>query len=40
MSGYNFRLQKLDSFDGDYLKAQMVKAFLISSEYRNRFGLQ
>jgi uncharacterized repeat protein (TIGR01451 family) len=37
-SGYNFWLTKLDNFNGDFVKAEMVKAFLTSSEYRNRFG--
>src|SRR2546422_984320 len=36
--GYNFWLNKLDSFDGDFIAAEMVKAFLSSSEYRRRFG--
>jgi hypothetical protein len=37
-SGYHFWLQKLDSFGGDYRKAEMVKAFINSDEYRRRFG--
>jgi hypothetical protein len=37
-SGYNFWLQKLNVFKGDYQQAEMVKAFLNSSEYRGRFG--
>jgi hypothetical protein len=37
-SGYNFWLQKLDSFGGDFQKAEMVKAFINSDEYRRRFG--
>jgi uncharacterized repeat protein (TIGR01451 family) len=37
-SGYNFWLNKLNSFNGDFVKAEMVKAFLSSSEYRQRFG--
>ncbi len=37
-SGYNFWLTKLNSFNGDFVKAEMVKAFITSSEYRNRFG--
>ena len=36
--GYNFWLNKLDSFKGDFIQAEMVKAFLSSSEYRRRFG--
>jgi hypothetical protein len=36
--GYNFWLSKLNSFGGDYIKAEMVKAFIASDEYRHRFG--
>jgi hypothetical protein len=36
-TGFEFWLTKLNSFNGDYLKAEMVKAFLSSSEYRERF---
>jgi hypothetical protein len=36
--GYNFWLQKLDQFDGNFVQAQMVTAFIDSIEYRNRFG--
>jgi hypothetical protein len=36
--GYNFWLHKLDQFNGDYVAAEMVKAFLNSAEYRRRFG--
>ncbi|HEU4595748.1 MAG TPA: Calx-beta domain-containing protein [Pyrinomonadaceae bacterium] len=36
--GYNFWLQKLDQFNGNFVQAQMVKAFLDSAEYRQRFG--
>lgn len=39
-SGYNFWRNKLDSFNGNYLDAEMVKSFLMSSEYRQRFGPQ
>ena len=28
---------KLEQFNGDYVKAEMVKAFLSSTEYRDRF---
>ncbi len=38
LSGYNFWLNKLNQFGGNYLDAEMVKAFIISSEYRQRFG--
>lgn len=37
-AGFNFWLNKLNSFGGDFFKAEMVKAFLSSSEYRQRFG--
>jgi len=37
-SGYNFWLNKLNQFNGDFLKAEMVKGFLSSGEYRHRFG--
>ena len=37
--GYNFWLGKLDQFGGNFVNAEMVRAFLISSEYRQRFGL-
>ncbi len=40
LSGYNFWLNKLNQFGGDYVKAEMVKAFLSSSEYRVRFCSQ
>ncbi len=36
--GYNFWLNKLNQFNGDFNAAEMVKAFLSSSEYRRRFG--
>jgi uncharacterized repeat protein (TIGR01451 family) len=39
-NGYNFWLNKLNSFNGDFRAAEMVKAFLNSAEYRQRFGLQ
>ena len=37
-TGYDFWLQKLDQFGGDFQKAEMVKAFISSDEYRKRFG--
>jgi hypothetical protein len=37
-TGYDFWLQKLDQFNGDFVKAEMVKAFITSIEYRQRFG--
>jgi hypothetical protein len=36
-TGYNFWLNKLDTFGGNYQQAEMVKAFLVASEYRGRF---
>jgi hypothetical protein len=35
--GYNFWLNKLNKFNGDYNAAEMVKAFIDSGEYRQRF---
>ena len=37
-TGYDFWLTKLIQANGDYVKAEMVKAFLTSAEYRRRFG--
>jgi Calx-beta domain/Carboxypeptidase regulatory-like domain/Beta-propeller repeat len=37
-SGYDFWLTKLNQFNGNYLNAEMVKAFLSSDEYRKRFA--
>ena len=37
-AGYNYWLGKLNSFGGDYRGAEMVKAFISSTEYRERFG--
>jgi hypothetical protein len=36
--GYNFWLNKLNQFNGNFGDADMVKAFLLSGEYRQRFG--
>ena len=36
-TGYNFWLSKLDEFNGDFVSAEMVKAFISSTEYRTRF---
>jgi len=36
--GYDFWLTKLNQFGGNYRAAEMVKAFITSTEYRNRFG--
>jgi uncharacterized protein (TIGR03118 family) len=37
-AGYNFWLGKLNTFNGNFIAAEMVKAFITSSEYRQRFG--
>jgi uncharacterized membrane protein len=36
--GYNFWLAKLNHFQGNFQNAEMVRAFLLSPEYRQRFG--
>ena len=36
--GFNFWLNKLDQFNGDFIGAEMVRAFIESIEYRTRFG--
>ncbi len=36
-SGYDFWLGKLNQFNGDFRAAEMVKAFILSGEYRDRF---
>jgi len=37
--GYSFWLHKLNEFNGNFVRAEMVKAFILSGEYRKRFGL-
>jgi subtilisin family serine protease len=37
-TGFNFWLGKLEEFGGDFVAAEMVKAFITSDEYVNRFG--
>jgi len=37
-AGYSFWLAKLDQFNGNFIDAEMVKAFITSIEYRQRFG--
>jgi hypothetical protein len=37
-AGYNFWLNKLKAFNGNYIDAEMVKAFISSIEYRQRFA--
>jgi len=36
--GYRYWLNKLEQFNGNFERAEMVKAFINSSEYRGRFG--
>ena len=37
-SGFNFWLGKLNQFNGNFVDAEMVKAFITSIEYRGRFA--
>jgi hypothetical protein len=37
-NGFNFWLDKLNQFNGNFIDAEMVKAFITSLEYRQRFG--
>jgi hypothetical protein len=37
-TGWKFWLDKLNEFNGDFVRAEMVKAFLSSDEYIDRFG--
>ena len=37
-NGFNFWLAKLNQFNGNFIQAEMVKAFIFSIEYRQRFG--
>jgi len=37
LSGFNFWLKKLEDSGGDFHKAEMVRAFIEASEYRDRF---
>jgi hypothetical protein len=36
--GYTFWLNKLNQFNGDFVHAEMVKAFIDSKEYQRRFA--
>jgi hypothetical protein len=38
LAGYNFWLNKLNQFNGNFVNADMVKAFIKLTEYRRRFG--
>jgi len=37
-TGYDFWLTKLNDFNGNFINAEMVKAFISSIEYSQRFG--
>jgi hypothetical protein len=37
-TGYDFWLTKLNQFHGNFIEAEMVKAFIQSTEYRQRFA--
>ena len=37
-AGWRFWLSKLEEFGGDHVRAELVKAFINSDEYRRRFG--
>ena len=37
-AGWQFWLNKLDEFNGNFVNAEMVKAFITSGEYTHRFG--
>jgi hypothetical protein len=37
-TGYDFWLRKLNEFNGNFVNAEMVKAFIVSGEYKKRFG--
>ena len=36
-AGFQFWLSKLNQFNGNFEQAEMVKSFIVSGEYRNRF---
>jgi hypothetical protein len=36
--GYSFWLGKLNDFNGNHITAEMVKAFITSTEHMDRFG--
>jgi hypothetical protein len=37
-TGDDFWLTKLNQFNGNFVNAEVVKAFIVSDEYRRRFG--
>ena len=38
LDGLTFWLNKLNQFNGNFVQAEMVNAFIVSTEYRRRFG--
>jgi hypothetical protein len=36
-AGFQFWLNKLNEFNGNFEQAEMVKAFIVSGEFRDRF---
>jgi hypothetical protein len=36
-SGYQFWLEKLNQFNGNFEQVEMLKAFIVSGEHRDRF---
>lgn len=38
LDGYDFWLKKLNDFNGDYIRSEMVRSFIVSDEYRRRFA--
>jgi len=36
--GYDFWLSKLNQSNGNFVNAELVKAFIVSGEYRRRFA--
>lgn len=38
LDGLTFWLNKLNEFNGNFVQAEMVNAFIVSTEYRRRFG--
>ena len=38
LAGYNFWLSKLNQANGNFVDSEMVKSFIVSDEYRQRFG--
>ena len=37
-TGFSFWLAKLNAFNGNFIAAEMVKAFILSSEFSERFA--